>query len=328
MTIKEHITELLEECNELSVKEIVSKTNASKQMVHLALLKLIDENSVQKLGRTPKTTYRLIEQQQDRPFLTIPVLNDKQNQFLEEQCVVVSHAGKLLRGIEALTYFCQENELPFERTYVELNSNFYALEKYYDKKGKINAIEKLLNTTAYEKIWPDNLFYFGFDTLKPLGRTPLSTLLHYAKQGQSTFLMNIIIEEVKERIQQFVKDQKTDAVAFVPPSIGRETQFMKFLKNNLNLPLPHIDIKKINGLIPLPQNSIQRMEDKIRNADNTYVVSETRHFKHVIIIDDLVDSGATLNQIAGKIKLKGIAAEVTGLALVGSLEGFDVAINL
>ncbi|MBK6523096.1 MAG: hypothetical protein IPG08_12620 [Sphingobacteriaceae bacterium] len=74
MTIKEHIIELLEECNELSVKEIVSKTNASKQMVHLALLKLIDEKTVRKLGRTPKTSYRLIEQQPEKPILTIPVL--------------------------------------------------------------------------------------------------------------------------------------------------------------------------------------------------------------------------------------------------------------
>jgi hypothetical protein len=328
MTIKEHIIELLEECNELSVKEIVSKTSATKQMIHLALLKLIEENTVRKLGRTPKTSYRLIEQQSEVPFLTIPTLNEKQNQFLDEQCIIVSNTGKLLRGIEALTYFCQENNLPFERTYVELNSNFYALEKYYDKKGKINAIEKLLNNKAFEKVWPDNVFYFTFDNIKPLGRTPLATLLHYAKQGQSIFLMNIIIEEIKERIHSFIKDQKADAVAFVPPSIGREIQFMRFLKNNLNLSLPHMDIKKINGLIPLPQNSIQRMEDKIRNADNTYVVSETRHFKHVIIIDDSVDSGATLNQIAGKIKLKGIAAEVTGLALVGSIEGFDVASDL
>lgn len=328
MTIKEHIIELLEECNELSVKEIVSKTNASKQMIHLALLKLIDENTVQKLGRTPKTSYRLIEQQPTRPVLMIPALNEKQNQFLEEQCIIITHAGKLLRGIEALTYFCQEKDLPFERTYVELNSNFYALEKYYDKKGKINATEKLLNTKAFDKVWPDNLYYFTFDTILPLGRTPWATLLHYAKQGQSTFLMNIIIEEVKERIHSFIKDQKADAVAFVPPSIGREIQFMKFLKNNLNLSLPLIEIKKINGLIPLPQHSVLRIENKIRNADNTYVVSETRHFKHVIVIDDLVDSGATLNQIAGKIKLKGIAAEVTGLALVGSLEGFDVVSEL
>ncbi|MBK7311493.1 MAG: hypothetical protein IPI93_12075 [Sphingobacteriaceae bacterium] len=324
MTIKEHIIELLEECNELSVKEIVSKTNASKQMVHLALLKLIDEKTVRKLGRTPKTSYRLIEQQPEKPILTIPVLTEKQNQFLEGQCLIVTQTGKLLRGIEALTYFCIEKDLPFERTYVELNSNFYALEKYYDKKGKINATEKLLHNKAFDKVWPDNLFYFSFDSIQPLGRTPLATLLYYAKQGQSTFLMTILIEEVKERIYAFIKDQKADAVAFVPPTIGREMQFMKFLKNNLNLSLPHIEIKKINCLIPLPQYSILKTENKIRNADNTYVVSETRHFKHVIIIDDLVDTGATLNQIAGKIKLKGIAAEVTGLGLVGSFKGFEI----
>ncbi|MBK6523097.1 MAG: hypothetical protein IPG08_12625 [Sphingobacteriaceae bacterium] len=78
-----------------------------------------------------------------------------------------------------------------------------------------------------------------------------------------------------------------------------------------------------------PYRNLLFSKQKIRSEMQIIpVVSETRHFKHVIIIDDLVDSGSTLNQIAGKIKLKGIAAEVTGLGLVGSFEGFDVASDL
>jgi predicted amidophosphoribosyltransferase len=43
-----------------------------------------------------------------------------------------------------------------------------------------------------------------------------------------------------------------------------------------------------------------------------------------LLIDDAVGSGATLNQVAGKIKDKGVAQKITGLALVGSFKGFDV----
>jgi hypothetical protein len=42
------------------------------------------------------------------------------------------------------------------------------------------------------------------------------------------------------------------------------------------------------------------------------------------LIDDAVGSGSTFNQIAGKIKYKGVARKITGLALVGSFKGFDV----
>lgn len=51
---------------------------------------------------------------------------------------------------------------------------------------------------------------------------------------------------------------------------------------------------------------------------------DNRHFKHVLLIDDAVGSGSTLNQIAEKIKNKEVAKKVTGLAIVGSFKGFDV----
>lgn len=323
MTIKEHIVELLEECNELSVSEIVSKTGASKQMAHIALLQLIVEKSVLKIGKAPKTSYRLRDQEQYKPVLTIPVLGDKENSFLDQHCLLVNEEGHLLRGVEAFVYRCLEKDIPFEKALTEFTLTVNALHRYYGKKGRINATEKLLNTKAFGQIWVDDLFYLDFDEIKPFGRTPLATLVHYAKLGQSDFMMNILIEEIKDKVISFVKEKHADAIAYVPPTIGRGIQLMKFLKNNLNLSLPLVEIKKVDTLIPLPQNSIVNMENKIKNADNTYVVSETRHFKHLIIIDDFVDTGATLNQISGKIKLKGIAAEITTLGIVGSFKGFD-----
>ena len=64
--------------------------------------------------------------------------------------------------------------------------------------------------------------------------------------------------------------------------------------------------------------------ERIRNAENTFAVTDTRNFEHVLLIDDAVGSGSTLNQIAEKIKNKKVGAKVTGLAIVGSFKGFDV----
>jgi hypothetical protein len=323
MTIKEHIMSLLEECNELSVNEIVQKTGSSKQMAHVALRQLLVEKKVLKIGKVPKTSYRLRDAENDHRVLTIPVLSDKENSFLDQHCLLVNNEGHLLRGVEAFAYRCLEKEIPFEKALSEFTLTVNALHRYYGKKGRINATEILLLNKAFGQVWVDDLFYLDFEEIKPLGRTPLATLVHYAKTGQSDFMMNILIEEITEKILAFVKEKHADAIAYVPPTLGRGVQLIKFLKNNLNIPLPLVEIKKVDTLIPLSQNSIAKIENKIKNADNTYVVSETRHFKHLIIIDDTVDTGATLNQISGKIKLKGIAAEITALAIVGSFKGFD-----
>ena len=57
---------------------------------------------------------------------------------------------------------------------------------------------------------------------------------------------------------------------------------------------------------------------RIENAKETYVVRSTdRTYKKILVVDDLVGSGATLNEIALKCKEKQIADEVYGLCLVG-----------
>ncbi|MEO8414009.1 MAG: hypothetical protein ABI472_10130 [Ginsengibacter sp.] len=47
-------------------------------------------------------------------------------------------------------------------------------------------------------------------------------------------------------------------------------------------------------------------------------------YNHVLLIDDAIGSGSILNQVAGKIKRKGIAKKITALAIVGNFKGFDV----
>jgi predicted amidophosphoribosyltransferase len=197
-------------------------------------------------------------------------------------------------------------------------------KKYHDKSGFIDGTEKLVNTKDYETIWLNKLYYLDFYAIERFGKTRLGTLLHYAKQGQNKYLMQIMMNEIEKQIKDFINNHKVDAVAFVPPTVRREVQIMKYIQQKLNLSLPHIEIQKISGIIPIPQKSLSKMNERIRNAENTFAVVDNRHFKHVLLIDDAVGSGSTLNQIAEKIKNKEVAKKVTGLAIVGSFKGFDV----
>lgn len=324
MEVKDRILNLFDECKELTVKEIVEKTHASKQMVHLVLNNFIATGDIQKLGRTPKTSYRLFEKEVQPLDVEMPFLKEKENLLLNDLFLIVDELGNLLKGADAFALWCAQRHLPFRKTLEELDVILQKNKGFYDNNGNINAIDHLLHHKGFDKIWIDNLFYLDFDKIERFGKTPLGTLLYYAKQGQSTYLMNLILDEIKIRITHFINWQHADAIAFVPPTLKRELQFMKYLQNHLNLNLPVVEIKKVSGLIAVPQHAITTIEGRIKNVENTYAVTDTRSFKHVILIDDAVVTGATLNQIAGKIKLKGIAAEVTGLGIVGSLGGFEM----
>ena len=135
--------------------------------------------------------------------------------------------------------------------------------------------------------------------------------------------MKILVDEIKEKVESLLKSLNFDAVGFVPPTIRREVQLMKFIENQLK-----INIQKISGIIPVPQKSLNKVEESINNAENTFTLPETIKYNNVLLIDDAIESGSTLNHIAGKIKQKGVAKAVTGLAIVGSFKGFDVVTDV
>lgn len=327
MSSKSRVIAKFNEFSELTVKELVSRLGISKQMVHKVLNELLANKMIEKLGQAPKTIYRL-NKNINKVNETKTNLTKEELELLEANITMVTDTGNLINGLEAFEYWCKQRKLPVEKTLKEFIITKEKYSKYYEQSGVIDGTEKLRNTTGYDNIWLDKLYYLDFYAIERFGKTKLGTLLHYAKQGQSKFLMNLMMEQITNDIKTFIIQQNVDAIGFVPPTIRREVQIMKFIEEKLNIALPVIEIKKISGLIPVPQKSLSKLDERIKNAENTFAVTEKRIFKHVLLIDDAVGSGSTLNQIAGKIKLKGIATRITGLAIVGSFKGFDVVTDV
>ena len=323
MTTKEKIIQLFEIKKELSVTEIVNEINASKQMVHLVLNTLIDNNFIDKIGRTPKTIYKL-KVVTNKKATTTAIIPFEKQKFLQDNFILITEIGQLLNGLEAFENWCEKRNLPLEKTIDEFILTKDKYNQYINKNGLISGLEKLKNTKGYDKILLDELLYLDFYAIERFGKTRLGTILHYAKQGQNKMLMTILIDEIKEKINTLISVYKIDAIAYVPPTIRRETQLMKVLANGLKINLPSIEIQKIGGIIPVPQKSLNKIEERINNAENTFVVKGNVSYKNVLLIDDAVGSGATLNQIAGKIKNKQLAEKVIGVAIVGSFKEFDV----
>ena len=327
MIIKFKILEQLKIKGDLSVKELSDILEVSTQGIHLAINQLLESESIIKFGKTPKTIYRLAALNIEKPLFKTELSNDKL-EILEKHFLVITENGKMLHGIDGFSHWCAQRQLPLEKTTEEFLKTLDKYDGYYDKIGIINGKEKLINTKGYDVIHLDEVFYLDFYAIERFGKTKLGTLLHFAKQGQNKFLMKILLQELKPKLEALLKSNKFDAVGFVPPTIRREVQLMKYLETHLNLNLPKIRIQKISGIIPIPQKSLNKLDERIRNAENTFAVTEPVKYNHILLIDDAVGSGSTLNQIAGKIKQKGIAKKITGLAIVGSFKGFDVVTDV
>ncbi|SNT19111.1 Winged helix-turn-helix DNA-binding [Ekhidna lutea] len=322
MIYKNQILELFEQHGELSVKEITNKVDASRQMVHHAIKQLLEEGKVEKFGRPPKTIYKLKTTHLKKPDKV--TISETDAKFLKNHFLLITEIGEMKAGLEGFSYWCSQRNLPVLKTMDEYIFTRKKYLKYFSSKEVIDGTDKLLNTEGFEKIWLQNVYYLDFYAIERFGKTRLGVLLHYAKQGQNKFLMKIIVDEIKERVHSFIDNYGIDAVGFVLPTIRREVQIMKFLREQLQISLPTISLHKTSGLIPVPQKSLSKINERIRNAENTFAVTEQRRFNHVLLLDDAMGSGATMNQIAKKINNKQVANKVTGLAIVGSFKGFDV----
>lgn len=145
-----------------------------------------------------------------------------------------------------------QTEIAFWKTINEFIATKQKYNDYLDDHKLISGLEKIKNTKGYDEIFLDELLYLDFYAIERFGKTKLGTILHYAKQGQNKMLMKMLIEEIKSKISFIIEKYEIDSVAYVPPTIKRETQLMKVLANGLKIALPRVEIQKISGIIPVP----------------------------------------------------------------------------
>lgn len=322
MSAEEKILELFEKSREWTVNELTKELQFSKQTIHKILKKLTENGEIEKYGTAPKTFYKKsnnLKKQEYEVHLT-----KEESAFLKKEFLMISENGKYLEGEDGFVNWCIKRNLPIEKTVREFIITKEKYTKFVGGNGLIDGTEKLKSTKGFEKIYLKKLYYLDFYAIERFGKTKLGIILHYAKQGQNKFLMNILLSEVQEKIRDMISENNFQAVGFVPPTIKRELQLMKFLENGIKTGLPQINIQKISGIIPVPQKSLNKLDERINNADSTFAVFGNQLYDKVLLIDDAVGSGATINQIAKKILDKNIAKEVYGLALVGSFKEFDV----
>lgn len=318
-TSREKLIQILNEREETSVKILTELLGISKQRTHRILKELIQTGLIFKIGSPPKVFYRIKDKQQKIEF----DLDEADQNLLADKFILIEPNGNLLRGDIAFQVWCQNRNLPTHKTLKEYKKTLTKYDQYVSKLGLIDGTQKLVNTKEL-KLCIDKQFYADFYAIERFGKTKLGQLLHIGKVSQSIRLIDEIISLTKDKLSSLIEFYQIDAVGYIPPTLKRDVQIMKQLKLKYNLPLPVIKINKITGEIVIPQKALSKISDRIVNAKSSIMINDERKFKKVLLIDDALGSGATINETACKLKQRKLADMVYGFAVTGSYKGFEV----
>lgn len=325
MKTREKILKILQQHRQITIHEIAAALGFSRQYIHRQINQLEEDGSIKAVGKAPQVFYSLNDRKPERQMQTITYEDE---QFLNQHFMLVDSLGNLLEGINALQYWCNKQNLKTEITlpeFIETRKKYLA---FFNKNHLIDGTEKLKTTKGIGSVGVDTLYYLDFYAIERFGKTRLGTLMHYAKQGQNRALMKKIAEEVRQRIYNLISEIQIDAVLFVPPTIDRKIQIMNVLEKLLSIDKPVMKVQKIRNPIVVPQKALSNIFERVANAKNTFYVPEQKAWKRILLIDDAVGSGATMNEIALRLKEKKLAADIIGLAITGSYKGFEVISEL
>jgi DNA-binding Lrp family transcriptional regulator len=315
---KERVIDYIQNNGEVTPHDLSIYLGISPQALYRHLKQLIHSGLIHKIGLSPRVFYKIStkkEVDQDIVFSKEDML------FLEKNFYYVSPIGEGYEGLSAMKVWCKRQSLPLQKTIDDYKKTLLKYDMY-KTHDRINGIEKIEQT--FEDVYLDELYYFDFYAIERFEKTKLGYYLLYSKQGQSLSYMKKLVHEIKPRIERLINDRAVDGIAFTPPTVKRELQIMKLIEKECHFNLRVLRVEKLRTEIIVPQKTLSQLSDRIMNARKTMLVTEKAPFNRVLLIDDAVGSGSTLNEIAKQIKEKNSCKHVIGCAITGSFKGFEV----
>lgn len=314
------IVEYIKKNGASRVHDLVKNFKISPQAIHRHLKKLVQKQVLIKRGTAPVVFYDV--QEEHTPTFVFPELSREVRDFIDEEYFYVDANGEVLTGVTGfqrwiLNTYQQKAYRSLSEKYVETRM------QWRSETSLIDATEKIRGT--FKKSYLDHLFYLDFWSLPQFGKPKLAHLLTLGKSGQRKESIEEIAQKAKQPLFDLIKKHKVDSVAFAPHSIPRKLPFLKYFREQLELPVVEIEVAKaLIGGIPVAQKSLSKLAEREKNARETILVPHVQSgLKKTLVIDDAVGSGATINELAKKMKEKGVR-QVIGFAVVGSLKGFEV----
>ncbi len=306
--------------------ELVRLLKISPVAIHKHLKELVKSGLLEKRGKPPSVIYVASTASTPPAISTIPAEHKEE---IERHFCYFTPSGEELDGVSGFIAFLERTGQAQDPTaraleYIEI---LHTAERFKDPAGLVDGTRKVSDT--FEQCFISKLYYSDFYSLPKYGKTRLGQFLLHGKSGQNLKLIQTIAALTKAHVQDIITTNSIEAIAFAPHSIPRKIPFLKEYRKLLNLSLPDITLTKaFSGDVPIAQKSLSKLAERIENARQTIFVKDSSFpYSRVLVIDDALGSGATLNEIARKLKSAGRgteACEIFGYAIVGSYKGFEV----
>ncbi len=301
----------------LSVKQLVDVFEISNVMMHRHLKKLMEQEAIIKQGSAPKVAYKANTKEDTT------LIHQEQNPLLEQNWLTITPEGKRIEGTKGFVHWCHKRGFELVKKQKEYARIF---EKYnrFRKDGYIDATQKFYDIFPQQKVLKKAM-YLDFFSYEIFGRTKWGQLVLHAKLSEDTKILKEVYAWADPLIKKIINTHNITAIGYIPHSLKRKHPFIPGLKKFLNIPLFQVPIFKSHGEIIIAQKTLKKSAERIENAEKTIFIDPMlQAFSgNVLLIDDAVGSGATIQKTAEKLHKKGLK-NIYGLALVGSINGFEV----
>src|SRR3989344_7003822 len=317
---KEKILSYIKENGQATVNELLDILLIERAMIHRHLKSMVEAGVIRKIGSAPKVWYVPVEKK--KQVLEIPSIPASAIKIINSNFLLITPQGERLDGVAGFVRWCADRRYDI----IKKSSEYEALYKKYaalEENGLLDGTLKMRDTFG-DDCRIDKAYYVDFYAWEIFGKTKLGQLLLYAKQSQNRKMIKEVIDIIHPCVNSLIKKHNINVVGYIPPTVKRTIQIMDAIKKNIRIALPEIKLIKAVGEVRGPQKTLSKLQERVDNARETIMVSGNKKFTQVLLIDDAVGSGATMNETARKLKNHGIAGKVIGLAIIGSLKGFDV----
>lgn len=320
MKTSEKILEFLKKNSQTTPVTLVEYLEITDRAVRKQLKSLLENGQIVKAGKPPRVYYSLAPQAVEK--IVGEKINRRIYKLIEKEFYYISPRGSVHEGYEGFVYWCGERKMNVQKTaerYAEIIRKYHA----YRRNGLIDGTYKI--KASFDELALDKVFYVDFYSVEIFGKTKLGQLLLFAKQSQNRKLINEIADIIKPTLLHVIEKYHIDGVAYIPPTVKRQLQLMRVLQSRLNLSVRIVAVNKIQTPITVPQKTLTKIEDRVINARETMSLDDTGSYQNILLVDDALGSGATLNEVAKKIRQKGICkGKIIGFVITGSFKGFEV----
>lgn len=316
---KQEIFEIISKNYPIWATQIANIIWFSNEITHRHLKKLLQENKIYKSWTPPKVFYFPLDEKKENNV----IFEEKDESFLKENFLDFTPDWRLLYWKEAFINWCEKRQIEPKKE-LEIYKNTLQKYKIFEWENWFIDWKKKMQET-FEHIYLDEIYYIDFYSIEKYWKTLLWNLMFYWKQTADKEIISKILEIITNPILNFISEKNIDSFAFIPPSIDRKVQLLTQIKKWLNLDLKELKLLKIFKDKIVSQKSLSKKSDRIENARKTiFIENQNFSWKKILLIDDAVWSGATLNETAKKIKEKNISSYVIWIAIVGSFKWFEV----